>query len=83
MRSQVPWQTLATGEHQYARSAMAASRRLVDIFQPDILWGGGITGIVKICHIAEAAGISVVAVGMNLYGKHVAFAMPTVMWGDT
>ena len=86
VRTRVPWQTLATGEHWYLPStfAMAASRRLVDIFQPDILWGGGITGIVKICHIAEAAGISVIThAGMNYpYGQHVAFAMPAVVWGE-
>lgn len=86
VRQRIPWQTLATGEHWYlpATFATAASRRLVDIFQPDVLWGGGITGIVKICHIAEAFGISVIThAGMNYpFGQHVAFAMPAVMWGE-
>jgi L-rhamnonate dehydratase len=86
VRTRIPWQTLASGEHWYLPStfSMAASRRLVDIFQPDILWGGGITGIVKICHIAEAAGISVIThAGMNYpFGQHVAFAMPAVIWGE-
>ncbi len=86
VRARVPWQTLASGEHWYLPPtfAMAASRRLVNIFQPDILWGGGITGIVKICHIAEAAGISVIThAGMNYpFGQHVAFAMPAIPWGE-
>jgi L-rhamnonate dehydratase len=86
VRKRVPWQTLASGEHWYLPRtfAMAASRRMVDIFQPDILWCGGITGIVKICHIAEAAGISVIThAGMNYpFGQHVAFAMPAVIWGE-
>lgn len=86
VRARIPWQTLASGEHWYMPPtfSMAASRRLVDIFQPDILWGGGITGIVKICHIAEAAGISVIThAGMNYpFGQHVAFAMPAVTWGE-
>jgi L-rhamnonate dehydratase len=86
VRTRIPWQTLASGEHWYLPTtfSMAASRRLVDIFQPDILWGGGITGIVKICHIAEAAGISVIThAGMNYpFGQHVAFAMPAVIWGE-
>jgi L-rhamnonate dehydratase len=86
VRARVPWQTLATGEHWYMPPTFswAASHRVVDIFQPDILWGGGITGIVKICHIAEAAGINVIThAGMNYpYGQHVAFAMPAVMWGE-
>lgn len=86
VRRRVPWQTLASGEHWYLPTtfSMAAGRRLVDIFQPDILWGGGITGIVKICNIAQAAGISVIThAGMNYpFGQHVAFAMPAVIWGE-
>lgn len=86
IRQRLPWQTLATGEHWYLPNtfATAASRRLVDIFQPDVLWGGGITGVVKICHLAEAAGISVIThAGMNYpYGQHLAFAMPAILWGE-
>ena len=56
VRQRLPWQTLATGEHWYLPTvfAAAAGRRLVDIFQPDVLWCGGITSAAKICHIAEA-----------------------------
>ena len=86
IRQRLPWQTLATGEHWYMPTifAAAAGRRLVDIFQPDVLWCGGITAAVKICHIAEANGISVITHGgMNYpYGQHVAFAMPAVVWGE-
>ncbi|NJN82468.1 MAG: hypothetical protein HC802_09470 [Caldilineaceae bacterium] len=86
VRTRLPWQTLASGEHWYMPHtfAEAASRRLVDIFQPDILWGGGITGVVKICHIAEAHGINVIThAGMNYpFGQHLAFAMPAVVWGE-
>ena len=78
--------TLTAGEHWYGplTFAMAANRRLVDIFQPDVLWAGGITACVKICHIAEAAGISVITHGgMNYpYGQHLAFAMPSIPWGE-
>ncbi len=86
IRQRIPWQTLATGEHWYLPNtfANAAQKRLVDIFQPDILWGGGITAAMKICHIAEAAGISVIThAGMNYpYGQHLAFAMPAIVWGE-
>jgi L-rhamnonate dehydratase len=86
VRQRVPWQTLASGEHWYLppRFFTAASQRLVDIFQPDVLWCGGITAAVKICHIAEAAGISVIThAGMNYpYGQHLAFAMPAIVWGE-
>jgi L-rhamnonate dehydratase len=86
VRHRIPWQTLATGEHWYltAPFASAAGQRLVDIFQPDILWAGGITAAVKICHIAEAAGINVIThAGMNYpFGQHLAFAMPAIVWGE-
>ena len=86
VRQRLPWQTLATGEHWYLPPAFAAAagRRLVDIFQPDVLWCGGITAAVKICHIAEANGISVIPHGsMNYpYGQHLAMAMPAVVWGE-
>lgn len=86
VRQRLPWQTLASGEHWYMPPtfAQAANQRLVDIFQPDVLWGGGITAAVKICHIAEAAGISVIThAGMNYpFGQHLAYAMPAVVWGE-
>ena len=86
VRQRFPWQTLASGEHWYlpAVFASAASRRLVDIFQPDVLWCGGITSAMKICHIAQASGITVIThAGMNYpYGQHLAFAMPSITWGE-
>ena len=86
LRQRLPWQTLATGEHWYTPHpfAAAASRRLVDILQPDVLWAGGISCAVRICHMAEAAGLSVIThAGMNYpYGQHLAFAMPAIPWGE-
>ena len=86
LRQRVPWQTLATGEHWYTPYpfAKAASQGTVDILQPDVLWAGGITGCVRICHIAEAFGLSVIThAGMNYpYGQHLAFAMPVIPWGE-
>jgi L-rhamnonate dehydratase len=86
VRRRLPWQTLASGEHWYLPQAFAtaANLRLVDIFQPDVLWAGGITAGVKICHLAEAFGISVIThAGMNYpYGQHLAYAMPAVVWGE-
>ena len=86
VRQRIPWQTLATGEHWYLPTvfATAAGQRLVDIFQPDVLWCGGITSAMKICHLAQANGISVIThAGMNYpYGQHLAFAMPAITWGE-
>lgn len=86
VRKRLPWQTLASGEHWYMPKTFAAAinDRLVDILQPDVLWAGGITAGVKICHLAETAGISVIAhAGMNYpYGQHLSFAMPAIVWGE-
>jgi L-rhamnonate dehydratase len=57
---------------------------LVDIFQPDVSWAGGITAGVRIAHLAEAHGLTMIAhAGMNYpYGQHLTFAMPAVSWGE-
>ncbi len=86
LKRRVPWQTLATGEHWFTTVPFqhAASRHLVDIFQPDINWVGGLTAIVKICAIAEAAGISVIphGGGNTPYGQHACYALPAIPWAE-
>jgi len=86
VRQRVPGQILATGEHWYSIHpfAVAASQGLVDIFQPDVQWCGGISACVRICHLAEAHGVSVIThAGMNYpYGQHLAMAMPAIVWGE-
>ncbi|MDP7534342.1 MAG: enolase C-terminal domain-like protein [SAR202 cluster bacterium] len=86
VRQRVPGQTLATGEHWYTVHpfALAASNGLVDIMQPDVQWVGGITASIRICHLAEAHGLTVIGhAGMNYpYGQHLAYAMPVITWGE-
>jgi L-rhamnonate dehydratase len=86
VRQRLPGVTLATGEHWYTIHpfALAASHGLVDILQPDVLWVGGITASVRICHLAEAHGLTVIGhAGMNYpYGQHLALAMPAIPWGE-
>ena len=86
VRERLPWQTLASGEHWYLLKSFgaAARNRLVDILQPDVLWAGGISACVKICHMAETLGLSVITHGgMNYpYGQHLAYAMPAIPWGE-
>lgn len=86
LRQRLPWMTLATGEHWYVPQtfAHAANLRLADILQPDICWAGGMTGLTRINHIAEAAGIEVILhAGMNTpYGQHFSFANSNVRWGE-
>lgn len=86
VRQRVPEQILATGEHWYTIHPFATAARhgLVDILQPDIQWAGGITALVRICHLAEAHGMTVIShAGMNYpYGQHLSFAMPAIQWGE-
>lgn len=86
LRSRLPWMGLATGEHWYGPRpfAHAASRRVADVFQPDICWVGGFTGCQRINHIAEAAGIEVILhAGMNTpFGQHFSFANANARWGE-
>ena len=86
VRQRVPGQILATGEHWYTIHpfALAAGQGLVDILQPDVQWVGGITASVRICHIAEGHGVTVIGHGgMNYpWGQHLAYAMPGITWGE-
>jgi L-rhamnonate dehydratase len=86
LRQRIPFQTLATGEHWYSIHpfAHAASHGLVDIFQPDLQWVGGLTAGIKICHLAEAHGLTVIphASTNYPYGQHLAYAMSSVMWAE-
>jgi len=86
VRQRLPGTILATGEHWYTIHpfALAASHNLVDILQPDIAWVGGLTAAVKICHLAEAHGLTVIShAGMNYpWGQHLAYAMPVIPMGE-
>ena len=75
-------QSRSHNTHYYLRPR--AADQVVDTLQPDIKWVGGLTALVKICHIAEAAGISVIPHdGMgNCYGQHAVFAMPNIPMGE-
>lgn len=86
VRERLPGAILASGEHWHTIHpfARAASQGLVDILQPDIAWVGGTTASVKICHLAEAHGLTVIGhAGMNYpYGQHLALAMPAIPLGE-
>lgn len=86
LRRRLPQSTLATGEHwtTLAPFANAAARRSADIFQPDIGWACGLTGCLKIAHLAEGAGVSVILhAGMNTpYGQHFSMAVSNCPIGE-
>ena len=86
VRRRLPWQTLASGERWYmlAPFSAAAAGHLVDIMQPDIRYAGGMTACVKICHLAEAAGIQVMPhlAGGDSYGQHLAHGTSASTWAE-
>ena len=84
VRQAVNWVSLASGEHLYTRFPFKQmiEKRCLDILQPDINWVGGITECVKICHMADAAGLTVIfhGGGGNQHGLHLSAAMPNTPW---
>lgn len=84
--ARLPGQGLAGGGHCCGTFAFAqaAARRLLGWFQPDIHWCGSLMPCLKICHLAEAAGIPVALhADMNTAcGQHLTSAMPDAPWGE-
>lgn len=86
LRARLPADTLAGGEHWYTPGpfAQAIASRTLDVLQPDIGWAGGLTGCLKIAHLAEPAGIPVILhAGMNTpYGQHFSLAVTNCPRGE-
>ncbi len=84
VRSRLPWQTLAGGEHLFTAwpFRQLIEQRALDILQPDIFWVGGLTPTREISHMANAAGVDVIlhGGGMHQYGLHLSAAMPNTRW---
>lgn len=71
---------LASGEDHQGRHVFAqmASLRCLDVFQPDLRVAGGLSEVLKIYALGEAAGISTIPhAGANIpFAQHFAYAMP-------
>ncbi len=80
LKRSITWIPLATGEDHRGRHSFAQliERRAIDIVQPDIGWGGGISEALKIYHIAETAGIATIPHGgaNTPWGQHFVMAIP-------
>lgn len=61
-----------TGEHEYTRYGFArlVESRVIDILQPDVMWVGGLTEILRIAAHAAAYDIPVVPHGSGPYSYH-------------
>jgi L-rhamnonate dehydratase len=80
LKRAVPTLPLATGEDHHGRHAFREliERRCVDVLQPDIRWTGGLSEVLKIYTLGEAAGIVTIPHGGGGIpaGQHFAAAMP-------
>ncbi len=63
---------VTTGEHEATRWGfrMLLEMGCCDIIQPDVGWCGGITELIKISALADAAGALVVPHGSSVYSYH-------------
>jgi len=61
-----------TGEHEYSRYGFRRliEERLIDILQPDVMWVGGMTEVLRIAAHAAAYDIPVVPHGSGPYSYH-------------
>ena len=82
LRQRLPAQTLATGEHWYSHFPFqwAASRRVVDVLQPDIQWCGGLSAVTRIATIADSAGLATMPhlAGTTAFGQHASVGIATI-----
>jgi L-rhamnonate dehydratase len=76
LKQRCPWQRWSFGEHSYGKWEFQElmRRRLTDILQPDTNRAGGITEVIKICALAEAAGLPVIPHSNEAHNLQVMFS---------
>jgi L-rhamnonate dehydratase len=72
IRQAHPTMRWTTGEHEYTRYGFRRllEARTVDILQPDVMWGGGLTELLRIAAHASAYDIPVIPHGSGPYSYH-------------
>jgi L-rhamnonate dehydratase len=78
LKQRVPWMRWTTGEHEYTRYGFRKliESRAVDILQPDVMWCGGLTELLRISALAAAYDIPVVPHGSGAYSYHFVITQP-------
>ena len=78
LKERVPWVRWTTGEHEYTRYGFRKliESRAVDILQPDVMWCGGLTELLRISALAAAYDIPVVPHGSGAYSYHFVITQP-------
>ena len=78
LKSRVPTMRWTTGEHEYTRYGFRQliTERAVDIVQPDVMWVGGLTELLRISALAAAYDVPVVPHGSGPYSYHFVMSQP-------
>jgi L-rhamnonate dehydratase len=78
LKAACPTMRFTTGEHEYTRYGFRPliESRCVDIIQPDVMWVGGLTELMRIGAMAAAYDIPVVPHGSGAYSYHYVITQP-------
>lgn len=78
LRQALPHVKWATGEHEYTRFGFRKliESRLVDVLQPDVMWCGGLTEMLRIAAHAAAYDTAIVPHGTSHYTVHFCMSQP-------
>jgi L-alanine-DL-glutamate epimerase-like enolase superfamily enzyme len=78
LKERVPWIRWTTGEHEYTRYGFRKliESRAIDILQPDVMWCGGLTELLRISAMAAAYDIPIVPHGSGAYSYHFVITQP-------
>jgi len=78
LKERAPWIRWTSGEHEYTRYGFRKliESRSVDIIQPDVMWCGGLTELLRISAMASAYDIPVVPHGSGPYSYHFVITQP-------
>jgi L-alanine-DL-glutamate epimerase-like enolase superfamily enzyme len=84
LKAACPWMRWATGEHEYTRYGFRnlIASRSVDIVQPDVMWCGGLTELMRIAALANAYDIPVVPHGSGAYSYHFCITQPQAIFAE-
>ncbi len=84
LKSACPWMRWTTGEHEYTRYGFRnlIESRAVDIIQPDVMWMGGITELLRVAALANAYDIPVVPHGSGAYSYHFGITQPQANFAE-
>lgn len=78
LRQALPGVRWASGEHEYTRYGyrQLIESRLLDVLQPDVMWCGGLTELIRIATHAAAYDTPIVPHGTSHYTVHFCMSQP-------